>query len=326
MSNKFTPWEKMTEAEKEAWRAQRDARIQSADERLQAGVEAMLQSQHWTDWLKFKSRCYSYSFANCMMILLQKPDATIVGSYKFWQSLGRYPRGKGLGISIFVPLKRKEPEPEESAGHEPAGGAAAGVKKTKSIRFGLGSVYDISDTDGASLPDIPVSLLSGDDKFLYLGLCQYIRNVLGCPVEEVDLPFPHNGRCDYDKEGRVEKILIKADNPQLQKAKTAVHEAAHGLLHSAVEYRQHTPASVMELEAESVAYIVLDHFGLEAGDYSFGYLASWSEGSSEALKAVKANGSRIANTAKNILQWLEENSGCQPIQVDLGMAVEMAEA
>jgi hypothetical protein len=325
MSKKFIPWDKMTEAEKDTWRAQRDARMRSADERLQAGVEAMLQSQRWADWLKFKARCHSYSFANCMMILLQKPNASIVGSYKFWQSVGRYPRGKGLGLSIFVPLKRKEPEPEESAEPEPEEQEQAGVKKPTAPRFGLGSVYDISDTDGAPLPDIPVSLLSGDDKFLYIGMCQYIRNVLGCPVEEIELPELHNGWCDYD-ENRVVKILIKADNPQLQKAKTAVHETAHGLLHSAAEYRQHTPASVMELEAESVAFIVLDHFGLDAGDYSFGYLASWSDGSPEALKAVKENGNRIANTAKAIIQWLEENNGCHPIQVDLGMAVEMAEA
>ena len=101
MSKKFIPWDKMTEAEKDTWRAQRDARMRSADERLQAGVEAMLQSQRWTDWLKFKARCHSYSFANCMMILLQKPNASIVGSYKFWQSVGRYPRGKGLGLLLF---------------------------------------------------------------------------------------------------------------------------------------------------------------------------------------------------------------------------------
>lgn len=326
MSNKFTPWDKKTKEQKAEWHAEHDAKMQAADERLQAGVEAMLKSQRWADWLRFKARCHAYSFTNCIMIMMQKPGATIVGSYKFWQSLGRYPRGKGVGISIFIPLKCKEPKPEESAETEPEEREQAGVKKSTSRRFGLGSVFDISDTEGDPLPDIPVSLLSGDDKFLYFGLCQYIRNVLGCPVEEVELPYSYNGRCDYDNEGRVEKILIKADNPLLQKAKTAVHEAAHGLLHSAAEYRQHTPASVMELEAESTAFIVLDHFGLDAGDYSFGYLASWSGGNPEALKDVKENGNRIANTAKTIIQWLEENSGCQPIPVDLGLPVELADA
>lgn len=318
-TRKYKKYSDMTDDEQREWRIAQNAKLNAAQEKLMAGLDELLKSARWLEYLKFLGRFYQYSFGNVMLILLQNPSATLVGSFRFWKSLGRWPRkGTGLQIVAYWGAKKdanskdgQEDETEDGQGQEGEGRA----------RFGIGYVYDISDTDGAELPVI-TSLLCGDDAGLYRGLSDFAVRVLGLDVREAVSLGGANGCCVYGPDGKPARIEVLGENPVLQKAKTMAHEIAHALLHSAEEYSKHTIRSVNELEAESVAFVVLDHFGIDAGEYSFGYLATWSDGGSpDALKAMRDSGDRIGGAAKAMITWLMENTGqeMEPIPVEMGI-------
>ena len=322
-------------AKREEWRSRNEA----AEDKLLAGMVDLIQSQRWSEYLNFQARFYRYSFGNTLLILFQKPTATMVGSFKFWKSLGRYPR-KGTGLAIFVPFKPKKTREVAAEETVPADGDAPAEdtstkKDSGGMKFGIGHVFDVSDTDGKELPAPIVTLLSGDDQGLYERLKDYAREVLGVTVDEVPSLGGANGICVHGEDGKAIKIGILASLPPAHKAKTLAHELGHAHLHTANEYRGHSLRSRMELEAESVAYIVLNHFGLDAGEYSFGYLATWSGGGDpDAIKVMRESGYKLQGTAKKIIYWLEgikledeqddesdEGPVSQPIAVDLGSEI-----
>jgi Zn-dependent peptidase ImmA (M78 family) len=286
-------------------------------ETLKKGVESLVESGAWIRYLKMQSRFHSYSFHNTLLILLQSPSATRIAGYKTWLSLGRQVRKGERGIAILVPhIRRGRAEVGQVDDTSIANSVLIDENKNgyantlPRISFGLGHVFDISQTDGEPLQELCLPL-TGDDR----ALCRHLDEIIirrGIAVSEVSREqiAGANGTCHYGNNGLPKAIYVADDLPPLHKAKTRVHELAHALMHGEQEYRAHNPQSLIETEAESVAYVVLQHFGFDSADFSFGYLLIFNGGiAEEVARTLKASGSRIQATAEGIIDEIEKVVG-----------------
>lgn len=254
-------------------------------ERLHAGVTELLDSRVWQEALKFKARFHHYSFNNALLIYLQRPDATLVAGYRHWQRLGRQVRKGEQSLAILAPIVRRAEDEAE------------GERVQQVVGFRSARVFDVSQTDGDPLPELPRPVLLGDDS-------EAIRAALvraeafaiskGVPVSYQDLRGGALGSFSVTRRA----ITVRPDLPPLQTLKTLVHELAHGLMHAdpkAGEQRHQ-----LELEAESCAFLVLHDLGLDTSRYTFPYLANWTENPDELLGA----GEKAARIAEEVLRAL----------------------
>lgn len=343
--SKFKHWADLTPEEQETARQARQDRLELARQKLASGIEKLVASGRWRDYLKFQGKFHRYSFCNTFLILMQKPDATLVASYRTWQKLGRQVRKGENGISVFVPILARAHADAES--HKPKelteATAVQGMEAGDSgfldttlpddsgmeqlVGFKIGHVFDVCQTDGAPLPQEPVSLLQGDDAGLYQALTDFARQVVKVDVVEVGediLPPRTNGECVYSSEGKPARIHIKGSNPPRMKTKTLAHELGHALLHAESEYRAASSRSIKELEAESIAFVVLSNFGIDSGDYSFGYLATWG-GGEEAIRSIQVSGERIRQAAHQVITWIEELGGTSRLEEGIPVDLPAAE-
>ena len=260
-------------------------------ERLHAGVRELLDSQAWQDALRFKTKFYSYSFNNALLIYLQRPDASLVAGYKRWQELGRQVRKGETGIAILAPVVRRVEDKDEK----------------QVVGFRSARVFDVSQTDGEPLPDVPQPVLLTDDgKAVQTALvkAEALAAAKGFPVVYGELRGTALGSFSVTK--RV--IKVRNDLPPLQTLKTLVHELAHGLMHA--EPTAGEQRHLVELEAESCAFLVLHELGLDTSRYTFPYLANWAEHPDELPRA----GEKAARVADLVLAELrpplEPSQGC----------------
>lgn len=224
--------------------------------RLETGVRDVYSSKAWKDYLNVLARFHRYSYRNTLLIYMQKPDATMIGGYRFWQNeFSRYVRKGEKGIRILVPLRVKNEEDDEP---EVTG-------------WRTGTVFDISQTDGRPL-DIelasPPDHAECDPMFL-----QALLLASPVPVYFRKTPEGVNG---YFRplEG---DITIRRGMSPAQSARTLLHEIAHALLHTENNSCARADRIRREIEAESIAYAVCAHYGIDTSSYSFGYIAAWSE-------------------------------------------------
>jgi len=260
-------------------------------DRLAEGISQLTSSERWQEWLTMQGRFHSYSFNNTLLILGQKPEATRVAGFNAWRKLDRFVRKGEKGIWILAPMVYKSDAGDEAA-DEP----------TKAIRgFKPVPVFDVSQTDGAELPEVCVRL-DGEDE---AGLYERLRTVaasIGFSVEDAADLGGANGICIHDEL----RIQILAGNSPVQRVKTLAHELGHAILHAPAEGRPDSRA-VLELEAESVAFVICAAAGITSDDYSFGYVATWSGGGEEALVVIKASGTRIQRAADQIINALHSD-------------------
>lgn len=268
---------------------------------LKEGVKTLVGSEEWTKWLTFKSRFHNYSFRNTLLIAFQSPDATHVAGYQAWKKLGRQVRKGELGIRILAPngVARFKKEVTKANGETEE-------KEFSFMRFRAVSIFDVSQTDGEELPKAPgSSKLEGGDLGLIEALKAYSESN-GCPVTFKPIEGSANG-VYYTMKHCIE---VDSTKSPAQKAKTLAHEIGHSLLHKGM-LAETLGRDDKELEAESVAYIVCNHFGLKTADYSFGYLAHWK--GKGADKGFAESAERICNTAKDVIEALETQSFATPI-------------
>jgi antirestriction protein ArdC len=273
-------------------RSQTQDKAQKLLTKLEEGLKNLLESGDWKSYLLTQSRFHKYSFYNTCLILQQCPDATRVAGYQKWQGLGRQVRRGEKAIWILAPMFSKKEREDENGEKEPAK-ILSGFKDVK--------VFDISQTDGEELPEI-VSCLQGDDEGLSQNLLAFSRSN-GVPVEFRGVVLGACGVCLF-KSGKPVQIVVDPLLSKLHQAKTLAHEIAHSLLHGADQYLGHAPKSLAELEAESVAFIVTQHFGLDTSSYSFPYIARWQQ-QEDAIANLKASGCRIQKAASQIIDWIE---------------------
>lgn len=252
-------------------------------DRLTEGITQLTDSDRWEDWLHMQSRFHHYSFNNTLLIILQRPDATRVAGYNAWRKLDRFVRKGEKGIWILAPMIYKADAGDDS-GDDTSKRVLRGFKPVP--------VFDLSQTDGQELPEI-CTRLDGDDEGNIFAKLRTVAATLGFNVENTDeLPEDVNGDCNFP----LHRIRVRSSNSPMQRVKTLAHELGHAILH---EHNNDRPLG--ELEAESVAFVVCAASGIQSDDYSFGYVANWAGGSDEALKSIKASGSRIQQAADQIL-------------------------
>ncbi len=298
----------------------RSERIEAAVRRLETGLEEMICSGKWAEYLQFSCQFHHYSFGNQLLIWLQKPTATRVASYLTWKKVGRQVRRGEKGLEIFVPIFVKKsragagfPAPESDNGIEGQEGesllALSDEPAVDLCGFKIGHVFDLTQTDGDPLPDQRM-VLQGDDAGLIKVMDAFACDRLGLQIQErSDLGvfgLGTTGICLYDPiSEKASHILILEALPLLQKASVCAHEIAHALLHTSREYRNHTPRSIMELEAESVAFVLLNYFQAACSQFTFAYLAGWGGGES-AIREIRKSGERIHQAAEEVISWIEE--------------------
>lgn len=290
----YKKWCDMNADEQAEAKAAREERLAKTQELLVKGIQSVIDSGQWQKFLEFSSRFHQYSFRNMMLVWMQRPNSTCIASVKKWNELHRWVKKGEHGMEILVPIFKKE--------------MIEGKEMEMLVGFKVGHVFDISQTDGADLPEeVMPSLLRGNNVELLHALIRYGMDVMKVRVEEEIMDDGANGYITYSQ-GKPDRIAIKASNEPTMKAKTMAHELAHGILHSESEYAEHTPRDTKELEAESTAFLVMNTFGIDSGEYSFLYLASWG-GGAEGIKQIQESGGRIHRAANAIISWVQEQYG-----------------
>lgn len=269
--------------------------------KLETGIHDFMQSGKYQEYLHTMSKFHNYSFRNCILIAMQKPDATYVAGYSAWKE--KFDRQVGRGekaIRILAPAPYEvsvEREKKDSRGRTIYGADGKPVKETvkeKRLSFRSVSVFDVSQTDGKPLPQIAAELDGSVED--YELMLQAIRDTSDAPVTIEK--FSGSAKGYYDRADHT--IHVQEGMSEMQTVKTALHERAHSILHNDnAEGAAEKTRETKECEAESVAFVVCDHFGLDTGDYSFPYLASWSSGMD--LPEIHASLETIQKTADDMI-------------------------
>lgn len=299
---------KYTAEERAAFAEKKKSEMEDMIQRIDEGVKAVFESERYKEYLKFASKFTDYSARNTMLINMQKPDATLVAAFGKWKQLGRHINKGETGIAIFAPTPYKTNEYIET--QKPAFDELGnqlynedGTEKMETIETPLTGmafktvyVFDVSQTDGKEIPE-PVSELTGDvDAARKEAVFTAIKKVTGIDVEFQDIKG--NSKGYYSP--ATDKIVIKSGMSDAQTLKTVFHEAAHKLLHDPKGeiVTVKSPRNEKEVQAESVAFMVAEKFGLDTSEYSFPYIASWSEG--KQLEQLKNVLQEIQSAAKQI--------------------------
>lgn len=228
---------------------------------LEAGIAECRDSDRFREWLTTCSKFHKYSWGNTMLIMMQKPDASQVAGFQTWRKMKRCVRKGERGIQILAPRPYKRTEENEEGDEETHEG----------VYFRAVHVFDVSQTDGDELPT-PLDELAGmDDAGLFAKL-DNMRDAEGLSISREEGEGPNGANGSYTATKR--EIWIRPDVSLVQATKTYAHELAH---HFAEHGNNGHCREEAETIAESVAFVVLGHYSIDAGAYSFGYLASWTD-------------------------------------------------
>jgi antirestriction protein ArdC len=256
---------------------------------LEQGIAGILDSEVFARYLALMSRLHHYSPSNVALILAANPEATYVAGYKRWQTLGRQVRRGEQGIAILVPHKR-------------AIALEEGEETTIVHSFGVGTVFDVAQTEGEPLPEPPAvrAIREATDAgaALYRALETYVT-AQGLSVVHEEL---RHGNGYYAPDLR--RIGVDTRLAGDQAAKTLAHETAHVV----ADHHGWLPKADVETVAESTAYVVLQHFGIDSSGYSFGYVARWAE----ERQVLTRNLATIQQTAHAIITGIEGETTPKP--------------
>ncbi|TYC48014.1 hypothetical protein ESZ50_10320 [Weissella muntiaci] len=267
---------------------------------LKNGVKNYLNTDQYKNYLKFIAKFHKYSSRNNQLILMQKPEASNVASFKKWKELGRSVQKGSKALYVYAPMKVKK----KDANNKPI------VDKNGEIQtetfFRLVPVFDVSQTQGKELP-VPISELTNDlgGSQNFPEVYRSLSGVANVPIEMRDESKIEAGAKGYYSPTE-NLIVIKAAMGQEQTIKTLIHEIVHSELHANSQARfGSNDYSVQEFEAESVAYIVANHLGIDTAQYSFGYLASWTDNGAK-LEEFQTSLETITNEARSLINKIDE--------------------
>lgn len=239
--------------------------LKELQEHLQRGINQYLDSENFKNYLDFVSQFHNYSFNNILLLKAQKSDITMIASFKKWNDLGRKIKKGEQALFVFAPTEVYKKDAEGNYIKDNNG------EFIKSIFFKLVPVFDISQTSGARLPQ-PIYRLEENfkDPLEFKRIFGSISKISNVPIrfEEFSEESNLNGYYHHEKK----EIVIRKKMSEQMIVKTLLHELVHSRIHSLDENR-----SQKEFEAESVAYIVANHFGIDTSNYTFGYLSSWTD-------------------------------------------------
>ena len=282
--------------------------------RLEQGIQDLFESDRFKEYLQVMSTFHDYSFNNTLLIAMQKPDATFVAGYTSWQQkYGRQVVSHAKSIKVIAPSPykvKKEVDKIDPKTQKPViGKDGKPVKEETEVTvpaFKVVSVFDVSQTEGKELPTIGVDELTGDVA-QYADFFKATEQASPAPVgfEKIE-----SGAKGYYSQTE-KRIAINEGMSELQNLKTLIHEIAHAKLHDidlnapAEEKADRPDRRTREVQAESIAYAVCQHYGLDTSDYSFAYVAKWSSG--RELAELKASLKTIRDTAAGLIADIDKN-------------------
>ena len=285
-------------------------KVKEITDKLEEGLKELFESEKYKSYLSTMSKFHNYSFNNTLLIAMQKPEATLVAGYKAWQKNFERHVNKGeKAIRILAPAPYKIKEERDKI--DPVTGEMTfdenGMPQKEEVEvtipaFRAVSVFDVSQTDGKPIPKLEaqelLSTVEGYEDFV--NAMMFVSPV---PIGFEDIPGDSKGYFHTEEK----RIAIQENMSESQTLKTMVHEVAHSMLHNK-EVNQDilAPAkdrNTKEVEAESVAYTVCQHFGIDTSDYSFGYIAGWSSG--KDMKELKSSLDTIRHTASELITGIE---------------------
>ena len=289
-------------------------KLKEITDRLEQGIAELFDSERYREYLKVMSKFHNYSFNNTLLIAMQKPDASLVAGFSAWKNNFERNVMKGQkGIKIIAPspykIKQEMQKIDPHTQKPVIGKDGKPVTEEKEVTipaYKVVSVFDVSQTEGKELPDIAVDELTGDvDR--YKDFFAALEKTSPVPIAFENIEGGSHGY--YHLEDK--RIAINEGMSELQTLKTAIHEIAHAKLHDIDlnapkdEQQPHVDRRTREVEAESVAYTVCQHYGLDTSDYSFGYVAGWSSG--RELSELKSSLETIRSAAAEIINSIDAN-------------------
>lgn len=278
--------------------------LQEILERLEQGVKDFYKGDKFQSYLNTLSKFHNYSLNNTLLIAMQKPEASLVAGYNAWKNNFNRQVQKGeKAIKILAPTPYKTKKMIDKVDEKGNLVLDENGKPKKEeviltvLKFKVVSVFDVSQTEGEPLPQLVESLKGEVHEFDYL--FQALKEISPVPISFEDMESAHGYFSPAEN-----RIALKEGESQLQTIKTLIHEIAHAVLHNTeMQKEEKKDRRTKEVEAESVAYVVTNHFGLDTSEYSFGYVAGWSSG--RDIKELKGSMEIIKNTSSDLIQKLE---------------------
>ena len=284
-------------------------KVQEITEKLEQGIKELFESEKYKTYLNTMSKFHNYSFNNTMLIAMQKPDATLVAGFKAWQkNFDRHVKKGEKGIRILAPAPYKikeerdkiDPVTQELLLDKDGNPQKEEVEITIPV-FRAVSVFDVAQTDGKPIPELAAKELLSDVEG-YQDMIRAVEAISPVPIELEEIAGDSKGY--YDSEAK--RIAVQENMSESQTLKTMIHEVAHSKLHSKEveqDEQMRKDRNTKEVEAESVAYTVCQHFGIDTSDYSFGHIAGWSSG--RDTKELRASMDTIRKTASELITGIE---------------------
>ena len=288
-------------------------KLKEITDRLEQGITELFESERYREYLRVMSKFHNYSINNTLLIAMQKPDASLVAGFSAWKNNFERNVMKGQkGIKIIAPspykIKQEMQKIDPHTQKPIIGKDGKPVTEEKEVTipaYKVVSVFDVSQTEGKELPDIAVDELTGDvDR--YKDFFAALEKTSPVPIAFENIEGGSHGY--YHLEDK--RIAINEGMSELQTLKTAIHEIAHAKLHdidlnAPKDEQPRVDRRTREVEAESVAYTVCQHYGLDTSDYSFGYVAGWSSG--RELSELKSSLETIRSAAAEIINSIDAN-------------------
>ena len=311
-------------------------KLKEITDRLEQGITELFDSERYKEYLRVMSKFHNYSFNNTLLITMQKPDASLIAGFTAWKNQFQRNVKKGeKGIKIIAPSPfkiKQETEKIDPQTQKPViGKDGKPVTEEKEITipaYKVVSVFDVSQTEGKELPDIAVDALTGDVE-QYSDFFAALEKTSPVPIGFEKIEGGAHGY--YHLEDK--RIALDEGMSELQTLKTAIHEIAHAKLHDIDlnapkdEQQPRVDRRTREVEAESVAYTVCQHYGLDTSDYSFGYVAGWSSGRELAelkssLETIRSAAADIINSIDGHIAELQKQHEAEKAAPDLAAAQE----
>ena len=281
------------------------AELKEITDKLEQGVAEIFSSDRYQEMLDMFARFPDYSANNSLLILLQKPDAQLCQSYTGWKNMDRYVKKGEKGIKIIAPtpytVQSEVPKLDMDGNqiYDRDGEPVTETKEYKVMGFKIVNTFDISQTEGKELPSIGVEELSGDVQN-YGMMFQALVDVCPVPIAFEKIRGGAKGYYSLAED----RIAIQEGMSEVQTLKTAIHEMAHQTLHSDMKNNTKQTRNSKEVEAESVAYTVCQHYGIDTSDYSFSYVVGWSK--DKDTPELKASMETIRKTAADMIHAIDE--------------------
>ena len=286
-------------------------KVKEITDQLEQGIQDLFESEKYMSWLRTMSKFHDYSLNNTLLIAFQRPDATLVAGYTAWQKqFGRQVQKGEKAIKILAPAPYKEKVEIEKLDpvtktpiYSDDGKPIIEVQEVTRPAFKVVSVFDVSQTEGREIPSLGVDELSGDVRE-YEMFFEALKRSCPVPMEFENIEGSAKGYYHQMEQ----RIAIREGMSQVQTIKTAIHEMAHQRLHAVDPLDEKSEIinqsrSSKEVEAESVAYTVCQHYGIETSDYSFAYVAGWSHG--KETPELKASLNTIRKTTNEMITEID---------------------